>query len=230
MNDSPFCKNCRQALTGFDCIFKDSGAGVMVTKCSRCHFISHHLDRVTLDSFSKHASGLDAVRDALGEIGPLVAGMGIWDMAVAYQTFKKVMDNTLRLQERQKSQLYSPFYASGELEKKAGGEDSGEGEGGPFQHHEQSEGIISNPNPLHYEDAEKGEEIKIAISQIQEFLQKVIPHVVAYAVDHQDGEILKALGELGTTIREARKVWRISREQEGRDYGRSYIAEPPSLS
>lgn len=204
----------------------------MVTRCARCHHISHHLDQVTLDTFTKHASGLNAIKDALGDIGPLIAGLGLWDMTVAYQTFKKVMDNTLRLQERQKSQLYSPFYASGELAKKADGEDAhqGEGEGGPFQHHEQSEGIISNPNPLHYEDQEKGEEIKIALSQIQDFLQRVIPHVVAYAVDRQDGEILKALGELGNTIREARKVWRISREQEGKDYGRSYISEPPGLS
>jgi hypothetical protein len=84
----------------------------------------------------------------------------------------------------------------------------------------------TNPNPVHFEQEEDAREVKVALSQIQDFLQAVVPHVIQYAMEKQDKEVLKALGHLGTVIREARKTWRLAREQEESEYSRTYLAHP----
>lgn len=328
--EAPICKVCNQTLTGLDAVFSDSGAGVVVTKCPRCHCLSHHLDTQRINCFAKQAGMADELKQALVQIGPAVAALGVWDVAVAYDTFKKVLRNTLRLQDRQMSPGYNPFYASG-----AAVEESYEGEEGHRQHirevvqgtylepvaeslmreqdafsvaaglyhylnhyHggmsseeyrmlsklEYSPGMgekdlgedlpegdeseqdltayrafeaagkaargttasltkkaddwadnyaikpreeiehTTNPAPRHFQDDEDSQEVKVALSQVQDFLQKIIPHVVAYALEKQDGEVLQALGHLGTVIREARKAWRMAYEIEEQQYNKTYLA------
>ena len=67
---------------------------------------------------------------------------------------------------------------------------------------------------------------RINLSQIQDFLHSVIPHVVAYAMEKKDAEVLRALGHLGTVIREARKSWRMAQELQTEEYNRTYLASP----
>jgi hypothetical protein len=200
MVDAPLCKVCSQTLTGLDTVFDDSGAGVVVTRCPRCHNYSHHLDMVAISAFRKQAGVLDGVGRALKEIGPAVAAAGIWDLMVAYDTFKKVLKNTVRLQEKQ-SPLYNPFWATGhrELNKAASVQKKADEEGFSDENHaykpseDQNVESFANPGTFHFEDEEDAREVKVALSEIQNFLQAVIPHVVAYAMEKQDPEVLRAL-------------------------------------
>lgn len=225
MPDSPICKVCRQVLTGLDSVFDESGAGIVVTKCPRCHSIGHHIDAVSLAAFEKHANVLNDVKQSLSLIGPAVAAAGVWDLMVAYDTFKKVLRNTLRLQERQMSPLYNPFYSSGAKEASVKKQADDWADNHAFKPREEVE-HVTNPNPVHFEDPENAKEVKVALSQVQEFLSAIIPHVVSYAMEKQDAEVLKALGHLGTVIREARKTWRMAREIEEQEYDRTYLAHP----
>jgi len=228
--DSPICKQCRQNLTGFDTVFNDSGAGIMVTRCPRCHHLSHHLDALSIETFSKQAGTMDAIKDALYQLGPAVATIGVWDLMVAYNTFKKVMDNTYRLQQRQSSPLYNPMYALSEkdqqITKKA---DEDWVDNNAIKPRDEPEAVF-HPNPNYTSEPEKQEEIKVALNEVTDFLTKVIPHAVAYAVDKQDVDVLKALGHLGNVIREARKAYRVAREQDDKDYGRSYLIGMPETN
>lgn len=298
-SNSPICKVCSQVLTGMDTIFNDSGAGVILAKCPRCHNTSHHLDEVAIAAFNKHAGMLDGISDSLKQIAPAVAAAGVWDLMVAYDTFKKVLKNTLRMQERS-SPLYNPFWATGAktaeteperdlicpkcgacecctnhapdcpignpktagrdaescincgfvydlkvdypegkcpdcdtskktsaLKKKADDEEGFSEENHSYMPKDDDQSETANPSPFHFEDnAADAAEVKIALSQIQDFLHSVIPHVVAYAMEKKDAEVLRALGHLGTVIREARKSWRMAQELQTEEYNRTYLASP----
>ena len=220
--DTPICKMCRQNLTGFDTVFNDSGAGIVVTRCPRCHHLSHHLDQGAIELFNKQAGALDAIKDALMSVGPAVATMGIWDLLVAYNTFKKVMDNTLRIQRQQQSLTYDPMYASGNLTKKA----DDDADNSAIKPRDDVESVM-HPNPNYLADPEKMEEIKVSLDEVTDFLQKIIPTAVSYAIERQDVDVLKALGRLGNVIREARKSYRLAREQDDRTYDRTYLMGSP---
>src|SRR5579883_717779 len=103
-------------------VFDDSGAGIVVTRCPRCHHVGYHLDSLAIKTFQKEAGLLDELKKSLRDIGPAVMAVGVWDLMDAYSQFKKVLNSTLRQQRRQESPLYNPVYASGK--KLAAGEEN----------------------------------------------------------------------------------------------------------
>jgi hypothetical protein len=230
-------------------VFADSGAGIAIIQCARCHHQNYFVDEVEvlkLGSATKLADAWRMIANALGTVAPAIATLGIWDLSVAYSTFKKVLENTHRQQAQQSNILYNPLYISGKKDleteheelkkeveehtkrhsKEKGLDKKAEGErlpGASEEHENSDEQFSYQTHEVSYDAPVQVSEAMISISHLEDFLRSIVPHVVKFGLDKRDGNILKALGVLGSVIREAKKTHRISSEEASTDYTRTYL-------
>lgn len=102
------CHNCTIELSGFSRVYR---GGAILSRCTRCGYEQPTIPVIhTLSSLkAKYAGMWDVMKGSLTAIAPAVAACGIWDIAVAYETFKKVLENAMHQQARS---LMNPAYGA----------------------------------------------------------------------------------------------------------------------
>lgn len=102
------CHNCDLKMAGYLRVYR---GGAILSRCMRCGYeqptipIIHSMSALR----NKYAGMWDVMKAGLTSIAPAVAAVGIWDVAVAYETFKKVMENSLA---QQSALSTNPLYAA----------------------------------------------------------------------------------------------------------------------
>ena len=109
------CQNCGLKLSAMNRFFQD---GEIVDRCPRCGneqpiipklAATASVTKLASDDLKKLAGTWDVLKQGLISIAPAVTALGLYDLSVAYETFKKVMENMLAAQTRKS---LDPFYAN----------------------------------------------------------------------------------------------------------------------
>jgi len=151
---------------------------------------------------AKYADLWDSVKQGLTSIAPAVVGLGVWDLAVAYETFKKVMENALAAQAGPRS--LDPY-----LGKKQG--------------YLGRETPTTPSSPTLGESPMANEEFRIGFNELLAFIKEVTPAVVRYAMDQDQPDMLKNLSKMVNTMKDFAKEQRLGQDAFPVDYDRSYV-------
>jgi hypothetical protein len=91
------CSNCKQSLNGFHRIFKENQ---IIDLCPRCGYENGVVLRIASQEEIRKSAGVwDDIKGALVSLAPAVAVTGAWELLTAYETFKKVFQNILMVQQ-----------------------------------------------------------------------------------------------------------------------------------
>lgn len=145
---------------------------------------------------------LEMIGSGLAAVAPAVAAVGIFDLSVAYESFKKVLEQILR--SRPSSLV--PGYASKRKEAYLGR-------------------VPSSPFLMSDQFVRDDEFLAIDFKEVFDFVKKVTPAVVSYAMNVGDDEPLKGLGRLVRVLRDFQAINRGSCDRFPVDYDRPWEGE-----
>jgi len=93
------CTNCELNLSGASRFYK---GGAIFSRCGRCGNVQPTIPIIFRISAlqTRYAGAWDLLKGALTSMAPGIAALGVWEMSVAFETFKKVMENSLAQQSR----------------------------------------------------------------------------------------------------------------------------------